>query len=294
MRVLKFAAVLLLWAGSFILNAVALRSLTPAWIVAARWSLTALCALALLAYHGELPALGAALRHDGRALAVVAFFGVTLLYGLQITGQARTSAVNTALLANTVPLFTALLAATWLRRPMPWSMWLGIVLALLGAWIVSAGGLRLELDRDTALGDLLVTLSSLAGALYFIAGSRLRHSPLVITAAVSLLGALMLWPVALLTPPPIAWTLPGMGAVIALGIGSGLLANLWWWETITWLDTHRAAMYIYLIPLITIALAAWLLAEQVSVVQWLGGLLLLSGVWLAEHPPAFAKHRGVP
>lgn len=284
MRILKLAAVLILWAASFILNEVALRSLAPLSVAAARWTVTALVLLAWLAWRGEMARFAAALRTDGRGLLAVALFGVPLLYGLQISGQARTTAMNTGLLANTVPVFTALLALVWLRQRLHWTGWAGIALALVGAWIISAGGVRVQINQTTALGDLLVLLSSLAGALYFVLGSRwLRtYPPLLVTAAVAVLGAAMLLPLALWTDTGSVWTWPAALAVLALGLGPGLLANLWWWETVAWLGAPRAAVYIYLIPLLTMLLAALLLHEQLAPTQALGAVLLLGGVWLAE------------
>lgn len=284
MRIFKLAAVLILWAASFILNEVALRSLAPLTVVAARWMVTALVLLAWLAWRGETARFAAAVRTDGRGLLAVALFGVPLLYGLQISGQARTTAMNTGLLANTVPVFTALLALIWLHQRLRWTGWAGIALALVGAWVISAGGLRVQINQTTALGDLLVLLSSLAGALYFVLGSRwLRtYPPLLVTAAVAVLGAAMLLPLALWTDTGSVWTWPAALAVLTLGLGPGLLANLWWWETVTWLGAPRAAVYIYLIPLLTMLLAALLLHEQLAPAQVIGAALLLGGVWLAE------------
>lgn len=284
MRIFKLAAVLILWAASFILNEVALRSLAPLTVVAARWMVTALVLLAWLAWRGETARFAAAVRTDGRGLLAVALFGVPLLYGLQISGQARTTAMNTGLLANTVPVFTALLALIWLHQRLRWTGWAGIALALVGAWVISAGGLRVQINQTTALGDLLVLLSSLAGALYFVLGSRwLRtYPPLLVTAAVAVLGAAMLLPLALWTDTGSVWTWPAALAVLTLGLGPGLLANLWWWETVTWLGAPRAAVYIYLIPLLTMLLAALLLHEQLTPAQVIGAALLLGGVWLAE------------
>ncbi len=146
-RIFKLAAVLMLWALSFILNEVALRTVQPATVVAGRWSVTAVLVLLLLARRGQMGAFTAALRVDWRAFFLLSLFGVTLLYGLQISGQARTSAVNTGLLANIVPVFTALLATTFLHQRLRRPAGLGIVLALMGAWVVSTGGLRLEVNR---------------------------------------------------------------------------------------------------------------------------------------------------
>lgn len=284
MRILKLAAVLILWAASFILNEVALRSLAPLTVAAARWVVTALVLLAWLTLRGQTKQLGVALRAQGRDLFAVALFGVPLLYGLQISGQARTTAMNTGLLANTVPVFTALLALFWLRQRLGWRGWAGIALALVGAWVISAGGLRVQVNQATALGDLLVLLSSLAGALYFVLGSRLlrTYSPRLVTTAVALLGAMVLLPLALWADTGSVWTWPAALAVVALGLGPGLLANLWWWETVAWLGAPRAAVYIYLIPLLTMALATLLLHEQLTVTQTIGAALLLGGVWLAE------------
>jgi drug/metabolite transporter (DMT)-like permease len=283
-RILKLAAVLALWALSFILNDVALRTLQPASVVAGRWSVTAVLTLLLLVQRGQVEAFGAALRRDGRAFFLLSLFGVTLLYGLQISGQARTSAVNTGLLANTVPVFTALLAMIFLHQRLRPAGWAGIILALVGAWIISAGGLRLEVQGETALGDGLVLLSSLAAALYFVFGSRLLRSypALVVTAAAATLGALTLLPLALLAGRDSVWTWQAVAAVLALGVGPGLLANLWWWETVEWLDAGRAAIYIYLIPLLTMIFAVLLLGETVGPAQLGGAALLLGGVWLAE------------
>ena len=112
------------------------------------------------------------------------------------------------------------------------------------------------------MGDGLVLLSSLAAALYFVFGSRLLGvSALMVTAAAATLGAATLLPLALLAGRGSVWTWPAVAAVITLGVGPGLLANLWWWETVEWLDASRAAIYIYLIPLMTMVFAVLLLGE---------------------------------
>lgn len=284
MRWLKLFGVLTLWALSFILNEVALASLGPAAVVAGRWTITAGLLLGLMAWRRNLGALAAGLRRDLGGFVALAVVGIALLYGLQVAGQALTSAINTGLLANMVGVFTALLARFFLHERLPRAAWAGIVIALLGAWVVSAGGLRLQVQAESALGDLLVLVSSFVAALYFIMGKRLvgRHSPMVVTTASATLGALTLLPVAVIEGSWQTVTLPSALAVVALGIGPGLLANLWWWQTAQWLDASRAAIYVYLIPLITMAFAVLFLREPLSLAQMAGAALVLFGVWLAE------------
>lgn len=286
MRWIKLGGVLTLWALSFILNEVALASLGPAAVVAGRWTVTAVLILGLVAWRRELGTLWTALRRDCAGFLALAVVGIALLYGLQVAGQSLTSAINTGLLANMVGVFTALLARIFLHERLPLAAWAGIVIALLGAWVVSTGGLRLQVQAESALGDLLVLTSSFVAALYFIMGKRLvgRHSPIIVTTAAATLGALTLLPVAAIEHNwhASAVTLSSALAVVALGIGPGLLANLWWWQTAQWLDASRAAIYVYLIPLITMAFAVIFLHEPLSLAQVAGAALVLFGVWLAE------------
>jgi drug/metabolite transporter (DMT)-like permease len=283
-RWLKLAGVLTLWALSFILNEVALGALGPVAVVAGRWALTSLLLLGLLSARRELPALGHALQQDLVPFALFGVVGVALLYGLQVAGQARTSAINTGLLANMVGVFTALLAVAFLHERLRWLGWAGIVLALMGAWVVSTGGLSLEVQATALTGDLLVLTSSFVAALYFVMGKRLvdRHPPLIVTSAAAILGTAALIPLALLENQWQSPTWTALLAVLILAIGPGLLANLWWWQTAQWLDASRAAVYVYLIPLITMAFAVILLHEPLVPAQIFGAALVLSGVWLAE------------
>ena len=287
-RWLKLAAVLTLWALSFVLNEVALDFVTPTTVAAGRWVVTATLALALLAHRRQTGEFRRALRVDFRGFALLSLVGVTLLYGLQIVGQSRTTAINAGLLANTVPVFTALLAVTTLHQRIRPVGWLGIAVALVGAWIVSSGGLRLDVTTSSALGDLLVLLSALAAALYFVLGARLLrgYPPLVVTAAAATLGAATLAILAVVAGGENHWTWQAVVAIVALGVGPGLLSNLWWWETVTWLDASRAALYVYLIPLITMVFAVVLLGETIGLAQLAGAALLLGGVWLAERGQA--------
>lgn len=290
MRWIKLFAVLTLWALSFILNEVALAGsdggpgLGPAAVVAGRWSITALLLLGMVAGQRQTSGLGHALRNDFSGFLLLGVIGVALLYGLQVAGQARTSAINTGLLANLVGVFTALLAVTVLHERLRPAGWAGIVVALVGAWVVSAGGLTLAIDQQTAVGDALVLTSSFVAALYFVMGKRLvdRYPPLIVTTAAATLGAITLVPIALLEDSWRRATWQAALAVVVLAIGPGLLANLWWWQTAQWLPASRAAVYVYLIPLITMAFAVLFLREPLSRAQLAGAGLVLGGVWLAE------------
>jgi drug/metabolite transporter (DMT)-like permease len=288
LRWLKLCAVLVLWAISFILNEVALRDVGPAAIVAGRWLVTAGLVVGLLARGQGLGTFVSALQRDWRRLLMLSLVGVSLLYGLQVAGQARTTAINTGLLANMVPIFTALLAAILLGERLRPAGWAGIFLALAGAWMVSAGGLQLQVSAESALGDAMVLLSALSASLYFVLGKDLlrAYPPLIVTAAAAVLGAATLLPIALAEGSWRNLTWSSALAVLVLGIGPGLLANLWWWETAEWLDASRAAIYVNIIPVITLTLAVLLLNETVGAVQLAGASLVLAGVWLAERSSA--------
>ena len=67
--------------ASFILNEVALRSMSPAAVVAGRWTVTAVLTWLLLARRGQLGRFGTAMRVDWRHFFVLSLVGAALVLG---------------------------------------------------------------------------------------------------------------------------------------------------------------------------------------------------------------------
>ncbi|MCX8017894.1 MAG: DMT family transporter, partial [Rhodocyclaceae bacterium] len=129
--------------------------------------------------------------------------------------------------------------------------------------------------------------AALIYSVYILAGEGVmaRVEPqaaatVVMLAAASVYGVLAL--AAGLTWPA---TASGWGAVLAIALCSTLIAILGFFKGLEKLGAADASTLSTLEPLVTLALAAWLLGERVTGWQLAGGaLILLAVVFLARRP----------
>jgi drug/metabolite transporter (DMT)-like permease len=155
-----------------------------------------------------------------------------------------------------------------------------------GATMVTLPEGGFTLDRSHLLGDGLTLLAALCAALYTVFGKGIvaRYPPAVVTALAAFFGAALLLPWALwegLTLPraPAVWV-----AMLTLGLGSGALANIWWWRILQRMDAARAGIFLLAIPVVSTLLAVLVLGESMSAAAAIGAALVLLGVYLTQRP----------
>ncbi len=224
------AGTILLWGASFPLTKSALDYLGPTSVAFLRWVLSSLVLVLWLWRHGRLPAAGALLRQDWPRGLWVALTGITLFYFLENTALQYTTAVNAGVLANLTTVFIVLLGAFWLGERLSGVAWTAIGVALLGAALVSQGSGNLALGGAGLRGDLLMVAATVFAAIYSVASKRLleRHGADVVLGVIAVAGTAMLFPLALREGLHFALPASVWFSLALLGLGSGVLANLWW------------------------------------------------------------------
>jgi drug/metabolite transporter (DMT)-like permease len=211
------------------------------------------------------------------------------------------SASTAAWMASLAPAFIVLLAWPILgERFRAWQA-IGLAAALAGASLVS--GAATAPSGDGALGGaLLVLASAVVWALYSILGMAqfLGRPPMVMTAWSMTFGWLA-WCTAFVGSG--AWTdLAGVStstwsAVVMLGVASTGLAYGLYFYALSGAEAALVAALQYLEPLVTMALAGALLGERLTVGVFVGGGLILCGVWLVDRartPTPALRLKGLP
>lgn len=170
--VLVLAVLAMAWAAPLIRLTAAPPLAVAAWRLAISTVLLAPLALAR-PWHSEWRDLSA----RDRGLAVLAGLALALHFAAWITSLRLTSVAASSVLVSLSPVFSWVLSGLLLReRPAPRQA-AGIMLAIAGAAIIGIGDLRHGAGGSgpaPLLGDALALAGALFGAVYFVAGRRLR------------------------------------------------------------------------------------------------------------------------
>lgn len=195
-----------------------------------------------------------------------------------------TSVANSTLLANLASIFVTL-AAWVLWRQRPSGLFLaGLAAALLGVAVLVRASLGFS--SNALFGDALGVATALFYAWYLLSVKGLRErgaATLPLMAVTTTITAVILLPVALasgeaLLPPTAAGWLKLLGlAWISHAGGQGLIAY-----ALALLPAAFSAVGLLLQPVIAALLAWLLLSEPLSVLQCIGGAMVLFGIYLAH------------
>ncbi len=253
---------------------------------ALRMCLAALFLIPLLIYKRKEIHLT---RHDIPQLLLLALAGFVINKVLEYGGLALTTASDVALLISSETLFTA--AFSWLLlheqfRLLRLNM---MLLGLVGVYLIVERSFIPNIPSGGGVwrifGDLLVVLALMFDAFYTVRGKALlvKHSPLLVISA-AIVGSTIFWlPLAGWEIVSFGWhPLSTMGwlSICWMALGVTVFGYLAWFQGLAKVDGSTAAVTLFVQPLIGTALAVLLLHEQLTPITLIGGVLIISSVFL--------------
>ena len=291
-ELLAFLALLVMtaaWGSTFFLIKDVVTRIPVADLLAIRFAIASV-ALALIA--------APRLRLSRTVLMYGSLLG--LLYGsaqiLQTTGLAHTAASVSGFVTGLYVVVTPLLTALLLRRRIPRLTWLAASLATVGLGVLALHGFAL------GYGELLTLVAAVIYAGHIVALGRFSTPEttlslsLVQLIVITLVSAVAAW-----------WPTAGSGAGIQLPNSAGdwlivlylaLIASAMTMVLQTWAQAHiepsRAAVIMAMEPVWAAAFAVALGGETITLRMIIGGLAILSAMYLVERPQGHrtqAPHR---
>jgi drug/metabolite transporter (DMT)-like permease len=281
-ELLAFLALLVMtaaWGSTFFLIKDVVTRIPVADLLAIRFAIASV-ALALIA----APRL--------RLSRTVLMYGSSLglLYGsaqiLQTTGLAHTAASVSGFVTGLYVVVTPLLTALLLRRRIPRLTWLAAILATVGLGVLALHGFAL------GYGELLTLIAAVIYAGHIVALGRFSTTEttlslsLVQLIVITLVSAIAAW-----------WPTTGSGAGIQLPNSAGdwlivlylaLIASAMTMVLQTGAQAHiepsRAAVIMAMEPVWAAAFAVALGGETITLRMIIGGLAILSAMYLVERP----------
>jgi drug/metabolite transporter (DMT)-like permease len=266
-------------------NAVAIRfsnrELDPLWGAGLRFLLAAaLLAAVMIVLRLPLP--------HGRAMTGALVYGaltIAAAFALAYYGLVRLHAGLGQTLLALVPLATLLLAALWRQERLRVDAIFGALLAIAGIAVMS----RAHVEAVPFVSVLALVGSACCFAQAAVLVRRLPPvHPVTMNAVGMAAGSALLIIGAVLvgdsiTIPRRAETWLAIGYLVPVG---SVLVFVLYLVVLRYWTASRAAYEFVLIPVVTVALSAWLDNESVGFGLLLGGVLVLTGVYIGALRPA--------
>lgn len=283
---LKLLLTMALWGGTFIAGRLVVQEMGAFAAAFCRFAV-AFLALVALTYgvEGTLP------RPPKRLWWPIVGLGLTGIFAYNVfffSGLKTVEAGRAALIIALNPVAIALGAALFFKDPLTPRKGVGIGLSLLGAGVVISGGNPLALVRgEVGRGELLILGCVVSWMSYTLLGKRVMQelSPFAATTYACGVGALLLLGPALgdglITVIPTA-SRTAWVSILYLGIFGSAVGFSWYYDGLRQLGPARAGVFINLVPVFAILLAALMLNEIPSPSLLVGGFLVILGVILTN------------
>jgi drug/metabolite transporter (DMT)-like permease len=277
----------ILWAGANPAALVMMQNHRPEWVAAFRFIGAGTMLALLLAIPAVRQTLAPRLpRHLPHLLtaAAIGTIGVPAAYICYFWGTKLSTATEATLLVSSSPIFYALLARLWLRERFPTEKTLGIVLGIVGVWVIVNKGWLLQEFSGATLGNLLVLLGVLIESVNVVVAKSLamRYSGVGLLAIEACFAAVSLTVVSRLFAgaPNLNWTPIDAAMWFHLAFVCTVFAFSVWFYLMERAPVGAMGVTIFAQTPAAAFIGYFLLREDLHPTIWLGAGLIIGGILL--------------
>ena len=273
----------IIWGTTFISTKVLLADFQPIEILFFRF-LMGLLALVII-YPRRLKQTG--FRREIVFIAA-GLCGVCLYYLLENIALTYTMASNVGVIISVAPFFTAILSHLFLKREekLRANFFIGFFAAMFGIGLISFNGASLQLNP---IGDLLALLAAFLWACYSILTRKISdygYNTILTTRRIFFYGLLFMIPALFLFDFKLdlsRFVNPVyLLNILFLGLGASALCFVTWNFAVKVLGAVKTSIYIYLVPVITVAASVLIIHEPFTWITGTGTVLTLAGLVISE------------
>ncbi|MEO8201441.1 MAG: DMT family transporter, partial [Gemmatimonadota bacterium] len=283
--ILVVIALMGVWGSTFLITKTTVNEIPPFTLGAIRFLLGSIVLIPIVVARGSLKRL-----HRPFPVASVALLGLIGIAGFSAAfnnAMLLGSVTQGSLIFAMVPAAVAVASVLFLHERLSSRRITGIALSIIGVVIVVSFGRPGATAPNPVAGALCMLGAVITWATYTVIAKRLADvDPIVVTAGASLVGALVLLPMAiweLSTRPFPNPTFAGwMGALFLGVVASGLAYAVYSWA-LKELDASLVGTLVNLDPIVGVLSAVLILGESLAGWQILGGFAALAGMWLASY-----------
>ncbi len=278
----------IIWGATFPAIKVMLDYIPPIILGGIRYLIGAIPILIILAYQKELKNSWNFFRHNWKYIVAVGIFMVTIPNFTQNIGMQYTTASLSSIIQSVGPIVVIILAVMFLREKLTLYRVVGTAMALIASVLLIWGG-GVSFSDTMIFGNILIFISAVSyGINGAISKAALKtHTPLVLVGYSMLVGAIILFPLSFAFNERVDWVfnqnLLSISLLLALAIFPCFIATLIWFIALKSLPVSKQVVYVYLIPIVAVAISIVFLNEELTLLTAVLGAVTVAGVAVAQY-----------
>jgi drug/metabolite transporter (DMT)-like permease len=276
----------LFWGGNAIAGKLAIGHVSPMLLTAARWGLAMvlLLAIGMPRFVADWPKVK---RHFW-LLTSLGALGFTIFNVAFYSALLHTTAINVSIEQAGIPMVIFLANFLLFQMRVSWAQTLGFMLSIVGIMLTASHGdpARL-LELDVNFGDALMLLAVIVYSAYTVA---LRFKPnihwqslMIILCGSATVSSIPFAIAEFWSGSGIVPDAQGWAVIVYTAMFPSIVSQVFYIRGVELIGANRAGLFINLVPIFGTLLSILILGEDFQGYHALAMVLVLGGIWLAEH-----------
>ena len=215
--------------------------------------------------------------------------GVTLYFLFENIALTYSFASNIGVIVSISPFITGILTHFFLKQEkLKLSFFLGFFVSITGVALISFNGSTVL--KLNPIGDILAVLAAATWSIYSIVTKKIsdyQYNTIQVTRRIFFYGLIFMLPALFFfdfhigidrfKEPLLLFN------ILFLGFGASAVCFVTWNLSLKLLGVLKTSVYIYAIPVITVAFSAFILKEKITSIAMVGTFLTLAGLFISEN-----------
>lgn len=271
------------WGVSSSVVKIALREVPPSTLALIRFTIASIILLAIT--KALYPSVRIE-KKDRKGIVLCGLVGVTIYFIFENYGLSMINAANATIILASIPLFTIVMERIINKTPIGLKKGAGVIMSMAGVILVIGNSISVNTELKEIMGSLLMLGAAICWVIYSLINKPLegKYPIILLSAYQSLYGGLFLIPFALLERrdwEPIS--LVSWLSILYLALFCSALCYYLYLYALMGLGASQTNVYINLMPFIGVFAAYFILRERLYLLQLLGGLVVLAGIWTVNN-----------
>jgi len=213
------------------------------------------------------------------------FLGIVAYFYFQNTGINLTTASEASIIIASIPIFSLMLETVITKKKLSPLKLILVIISFIGVFIMIGGAQNSSGNTNYKLGYLMMFGAVFSWVFYGITSKPLseKYTQMTIVFYQGLFGAIILGCLTYFEPTyTITWSPTLIINLLYLAVLCSGITYYFYNYAISHMGVATSNLYLNLIPLIAVVTGSILLKERISMNQLLGGLLVLSAVFMVS------------